>query len=64
MPTAITDDELFTYSERAKGKVVVITGASELYAMFVKRTLARCCERDWEGDRADFCTIWVSEALH
>jgi hypothetical protein len=32
MPTPITDDELFTYAERVKGKVVVITGASELAA--------------------------------
>lgn len=28
MPTPITDDQLFIYGERAKGKVVVITGAS------------------------------------
>ncbi|KAI9446755.1 hypothetical protein H4582DRAFT_2108342 [Lactarius indigo] len=28
MPTPIIDDELFTYAERVKGKVVVITGAA------------------------------------
>jgi hypothetical protein len=27
MPTPITDDQLFIYRARAKGKVVVITGA-------------------------------------
>ena len=32
MPTPITDDELYAYAERVKGKVVVITGASELTA--------------------------------
>jgi hypothetical protein len=26
MTTIISDDELFTYAERAKGKVVVLTG--------------------------------------
>jgi hypothetical protein len=28
MPTPITDDQLFIYAKRAKGKVVVITGTS------------------------------------
>lgn len=28
MPTSITDDQLFIYAKRVKGKVVVITGAS------------------------------------
>ena len=28
MPTPIADDQLFIYAERAKGKVVVITGTS------------------------------------
>jgi hypothetical protein len=30
--TAIPDDKLFSYAERVKGKVVVITGARLLYS--------------------------------
>lgn len=30
MPTPIPDDELFAFAQRVKGKVVVITGASDL----------------------------------
>jgi len=32
MPYTNTNDELFTYAERVKSKVVVITGASKLTA--------------------------------
>ena len=32
MPTPITDDELFAFTERVKGKVVVITGVLDFVA--------------------------------
>jgi NAD(P)-dependent dehydrogenase (short-subunit alcohol dehydrogenase family) len=37
MPTPIPDDELFAFAERVKGKVVVITGASDLVASRARR---------------------------
>jgi NAD(P)-dependent dehydrogenase (short-subunit alcohol dehydrogenase family) len=34
MPTPIADDQLFVHAKRAKGKVVVITGASRSTLFF------------------------------
>jgi len=34
MPTPIADDQLFIHAKRAKGKVVVITGASRSKLFF------------------------------
>jgi hypothetical protein len=65
MPTPIPDDELFAFAERVKGKVVVITGASDLVASrasrdrLIKNTPSRRCERHWERGRADFCETRV-----
>jgi hypothetical protein len=38
MPTPITDEQLFEYAERAEGKVVVITGASQTHVLWDQRT--------------------------
>jgi hypothetical protein len=38
MPTPITDEQLFAYANRAKGKVVVITGAFQVHVPCIKRT--------------------------
>ena len=36
MPTPITDEQLFAYAERAKGKVVVITGAFQIHVLWMR----------------------------
>lgn len=36
MPTPITDEQLFAYADRAEGKVVVITGASQIRVLWTR----------------------------
>lgn len=70
MPTPIPDDELFAFAQRVKGKVVVITGASDLVANRASGDRltkihhpCRRCERHWERGRTDFCKTWVGDSL-
>ena len=60
MPTPITDDQLFIYAKRAKGKVVVITGTSpNLGNPQADNTSPRRGEWHWERNRVDICETWV-----
>lgn len=63
MTTVISDDELFAYAERAKGKVVVLTGASRGPGWVLERALRtprRRCEWYWKGSGFDLREVWVS----
>ena len=61
MTTIISDDELFMYAERAKGKVVVLTGTCHVYVLFEQEmdTPCRRRERYRQGGGHDIFQVWV-----
>lgn len=63
MPTPITDDELFTYAERVKGKVVVITGAASGIGKETALTFARHGARVVIGDLDTVGVETVADAI-
>ena len=65
MTTIVTDDELFLYSGRARGKVVVLTGARRYSYLMLGRetgTTNRWGEWYWKGGSVDLREVWVSSS--
>ncbi|KAH9055930.1 NAD(P)-binding protein [Lactarius vividus] len=63
MPTPITDDELFTYAERVRGKVVVITGAASGIGKETALTFGRHGARVVIGDLDTVGAEAVADAI-